>query len=285
VCRESGQRYLEGTNVLETRFEAEGGRLAITDFMPLRGSILGPGNPDAPPELHRLVRCLEGAVEVEVEWSPRFDYARAPTRISRVDDGFLASVGSEWMVLGGLPSGVEIYEDEYGPVLRARFRLRAGEQVALVARYGSDEAACSIEECLGSLRETADAWRAWVHACAGEECAFAGPCHPQVVRSGLVLKLLTHPHTGAIAAAPTTSLPEEIGGVRNWDYRYTWIRDAAFTAQALFSLGHRAEALDFLQWAQRVSMVKGDRPFGLQIMYGLHGETELPEIELEHLMG
>jgi GH15 family glucan-1,4-alpha-glucosidase len=98
------------------------------------------------------------------------------------------------------------------------------------------------------------------------------------VRSGLALKLLTHAHTGALAAAATTSLPEEIGGLRNWDYRYTWIRDAAFTVQALLALRHRAEALGFLEWVGKVQ-----EP--LQVMYGLHGETELPEIELTHLAG
>jgi GH15 family glucan-1,4-alpha-glucosidase len=283
----SEQRYLEATNVLETLFEAGGGRLSVTDFMPLHGSILGAGDPLTAPEIHRILRCEQGEVEVEVEWSPRFDYARAVPRVARLTGGFVAEANGERVTLGGLPAdAVEIAEGEGGPVLHARIRLPAGERMVLVTRYGSPDARAALNESLSALETTIHAWREWAHHCERpEECAFAGEWHPQVIRSGLALKLLTHPETGAIAAAATASLPENIGGVRNWDYRFTWIRDAAFTAQALFAVGHRAEALDFLKWAHGVSSVKGDRPFGLQIMYGLHGETELPEFDLEHLEG
>ena len=175
----------------------------------------------------------------------------------------------------------------HGPVFRARFTLRAGERVALLCRYGVTEAEADLSECDALLQETVAAWRGWVHSCSDNPggCAFGGPWHELTIRSGLVLKLLTHPDTGAIAAAPTTSLPEDIGGVRNWDYRFSWIRDAAFTAQALFSLGHHAEALDFVHFAQRVAKAGGDHPLQLQIMYGLHGETDLTEETLPHLEG
>ena len=283
----SSQHYLENTNVLQTTFETGVGRLTLTDFMPLRGSILGAGVPPTAPELHRVLRCEAGDVDVEVEWAPRFDYGRGATVIEALPGGFIARAGGERLTLGGLPSAeAQAADDEFGPVLRARFRLSAGEQVGLIARYGTEHAACTLQECFAALDETAEAWREWAHHCEHEEeCAFGGPWHPQVVRSGLLLKLLTHPDTGAIAAAPTTSLPEEIGGVRNWDYRFSWIRDSAFAAQALCALGHRAEGLDFLGWAQQVSMIRGEHERGLQIMYGLHGETELPEVVLEHLEG
>jgi GH15 family glucan-1,4-alpha-glucosidase len=133
------------------------------------------------------------------------------------------------------------------------------------------------------LRETIETWRSWVSS-ETRDRSWAGDCAPHVVRSELVLKLLTHPTTGAIAAAATTSLPESIGGVRNWDYRFTWIRDAAFTVQALMAVGHRAEALDFLSFAERAALSRDDL-WGLQIMYGLRGETHLPERELPHLSG
>ena len=283
------QRYLGNTNVLETTFDAEAGRLSVIDFMPITGSIVGVGPPPTAPELHRLVRCEQGQVEVEVEWSPRFDYARAPTRITAAEGGFVAHGAGTRASLGGLVGdGARITQEEAGPVLHARLRLQAGDSVALVARYDSGECRCSVRDTEMALKETLSAWNDWAHHCVGADeggCAFAGRRHPQVVRSGLVLKLLTHPGTGAIAAAATTSLPEEIGGVRNWDYRFSWIRDAAFTGQALFSIGHRAEALDFLLWAQHVSRTDGSDPLELRILYGLHEGVDLTERELEHLEG
>ena len=294
----STQRYLDSTNVLETRFESSDGMFTLTDFMPLRGSIVGAGNPDTSPTLLRLLRCEEGEVEVGLEWSPRFDYARAVTNIERTESGALAhagetenETGGEVMALAGFPrapsGSVKISDDGHGSVLRARFTLRAGERMALVNRYGVTEIEADLGECDALLQETVAAWRGWVHSCSDNPggCAFGGPWHDLTVRSGLVLKLLTHPDTGAIAAAPTTSLPEDIGGVRNWDYRFSWIRDAAFTAQALFALGHHAEALDFVHFAQRAAKAGGDHPLQLQIMYGLHGETDLTEKTLAHLEG
>ena len=296
---ESTQRYLDDTNVLETSFtppesEAGAGTLVITDFMPLRGSIIGAGDPDTSPTLLRLLDCKEGEVEVALEWSPRFDYARADAFIERTKNGARAhagdKTGGEVMVLAGLPGAlgeVAVTDGGHGPVFRARFTVRAGERVALVNRYGVAEAETEPGECDALLQETLEAWRGWVHSCSSNPggCAFGGPWHDLTVRSALVLKLLTHPDTGAIAAAPTTSLPEEIGGVRNWDYRFSWIRDAAFTAQALFALGHHAEALDFVHFAQRAAKAGGDHPLKMQIMYGLHGETDLTEETLPHLEG
>jgi GH15 family glucan-1,4-alpha-glucosidase len=281
------QRYLASTNVLETRFEDEKGRLCLTDFMPLYSSIVDPTPLETSPTLYRLLHCKTGEVEVEVEWSPRFNYARAEVRMEQTKSGFLARAGEEAMVLRGLPANAgEIRDDGPGPVLQARFPLRQGERLALTAQYGAEQVNGGLQEGLDALEGTAAAWREWAHSCEGpERCVFAGPYHEQAVRSALVLKLLTHPDTGAIAAAPTTSLPEEIGGVRNWDYRYAWIRDSAFTAQALFSLGHRTAARDFLAFAQRAAMEGGEALLDLQIMYGLHGETDLSEQTLSHLEG
>jgi GH15 family glucan-1,4-alpha-glucosidase len=283
----SEQHYIEGTNVLQTVFEIKGGRLTVTDFMPLRGSITGSGTPPTTPQIHRIISCEEGEVDVVVDWSPRFDYARAQAQITPLDGGFWANsaLGSLNLVMAR-PMETTVVGSEEGPSLQARVSLTRGESTALTTRYGSSDPRCDLSECRAALEDTVASWRAWAHHCERQDaCAFAGPWHSQVVRSGLTLKLLTHPDTGAIAAAPTTSLPEEVGGVRNWDYRYTWIRDAAFTAQALFSLGHRTEAVDFLTWAERVSMVKESQTFNLQIMYGLRGETELPEHVLDHLQG
>lgn len=284
---EGAQRYRSGTNVLETVFDAEGGRLVLTDFMPLHGDIRQGGRPPTAPELHRLLHCEAGTVEIEIEWAPRFDYARHPPRMREAAGGWVAEAGGTQLTLTADPgiSG-EVRSDGFGPVLVARLRLDAGEQLALVCRLGAVTHRYGQAAVREALAHTETAWREWAHTCAeGEVCTFGGPYHALVVRSGLALKLLTHPGTGAIAAAATTSLPEEVGGVRNWDYRFSWIRDAAFTAQALFSLGHRAEALGFLRWCAEVAAARGERDWGLQIMYGLHGERELPEAELPHLEG
>ena len=189
-------------------------------------------------------------------------------------------------MLAGLPGAlgeVAVTDGGHGPRFPApRFTVRAGERVALVNRYGVAEAEAEPGECDALLQETLEAWRGWgafVLEQSRRLRLLAGPGTTSPVRSALVLKLLTHPDTGAIAPPrPPLSLPEEIGGVRNWDYRFSWIRDAAFTAQALFALGHHAEARDFVQFAQRVTKAGGnDHPLKIQIMYGLHGETDLTE--------
>lgn len=284
---QSRQRYLDNTNVLETHFETDEGKLVVTDFMPLLASIIGADDPHTSPTIHRLVHCEAGEVEVEVVWAPRFDYARASMQIEKRGSLFLARGSGECMILGGLPLGSARIIEDHGPVLHLRVRLRAGERLPLLTRYRAERARVDVEASIATLERTTGIWREWVNS-GGEETqeqAFGGRWRKQVVRSALVLKLLTHPDSGAIAAAPTTSLPEEVGGVRNWDYRYSWIRDSAFTAQALFGLGYQAEALDFLQWAEHAAMGGGEELLDLQIMYGLHGETDLREKVLDHLEG
>lgn len=277
------QSYIRDTNVLETRFRGAGGQVTLTDFMPLRGSIVGCEDPDARHEIHRIVQCDSGTVELEIEWSPRFGYAERETRLERGRDGFIARLDDECAVLRGLDAVATVERESSGSVLRARMRISGGERIALVMRHGADDVHHSVDEASRMLRETIATWRDWVFVKSSDR-SWAGESESQVIRSELVLKLLTHPTTGAIAAAATTSLPESIGGVRNWDYRFTWIRDAAFTVQALMAVGHRAEALDFLAFAERAAMSRDD-VWGLQIMYGLRGETSLPERELSHLSG
>ena len=290
ATRGTEQSYEPSTNVLETRFDTETGRLVLTDFMPLAGNIAGAGRESPESAVYRLLECTAGYVTVLVEWSPRLDYARAQMTIRRTDGGAIAaaegaSAGGQ-VSLGGLPHDADVADDEGGPVLRATIRLPAGCRHLLVTRHGDGDTTADLETGMAALEATREAWRSWVaDSSFTEEHTFLADRHEQLVRSGLALKLLTHRHTGAIAAAATTSLPEVIGGVRNWDYRYTWVRDAAFTAQALFALGHRAEAVQFLDFVQRVSHAKSRKEFRLQIMYGLHGESDLDPIELPHLEG
>jgi len=281
------QEYLEDSNVLRTTFRGDGFLLSIVDFMPLAGAIEGSGGARSPAEIHRLITVEGGEAEVDVLWSPRFDYARAAPVIVRGSGGFVATAGEHTLALGGLDEGEgKVLDDGAGPAVVARLRLRPAEPRVLVTRWGSEERGCGLTATEELLEETLSAWQGWVRSDGGDGgYAWAGSYSPLVTRSELALKLLTHNDTGAIAAAPTTSLPEEIGGVRNWDYRFTWIRDASLTAQALVSLGHSREAEDFLLWAERVSEASCGDDWRVQIMYGLHGEADLTEVELGHLEG
>jgi GH15 family glucan-1,4-alpha-glucosidase len=283
--RRGEQRYLEGTNVLETAWDVGAAKVTVTDFMPLHGSILGAGHPPTSPRIYRVVRCDGGDCEVEVEWAPRFDYARAEMRIEERDGGVVAEGGGERIVLAGLPGAVRTEEGESGPTVRASLRISAGDVVPLVTTYGNDDAERALAQWEDALRGTVEAWREWLDSREQpERCDFAGEWQPLLERSGLALKLLTYPDTGGIVAAATTSLPEKIGGVRNWDYRYTWIRDASFTAQAFVALGRRDEAVDFLEWAEHVSM-RDEAEGRLHLMYTVDGEADIPEEELPHLEG
>ncbi len=279
------QGYIEDTNVLITRFTTDTGRLAVTDLMPLAGEIAGRGGSHAPPVIIRILECEEGVVDVAVEWSPRFDYARIQTWIEEVPGGWLATGGGEALFLCGLESD-ESDASRRDATLRARFTMRKGDRRLLQTRWGLEDMTCDPTRAEAALAGTVQVWRTWAHY---EDLAqtprWAGEWLPYVTRSELTLKLLTMADTGAIAAAPTTSLPEEIGGVRNWDYRYAWVRDASMTAQALVSLGHPREAIEFLQWMERTAEAHtGARQ--PQVLFALHDATaDLTEIELEHLEG
>jgi GH15 family glucan-1,4-alpha-glucosidase len=288
------QKYLHETNVLETRFTVDGGCISVVDFMPIAGSIIGVDAPETRPEIQRLIRCEWGTVELEIEWSPRFGYSENPTRIEPADGGWIARLGSEWASLGCFKTEDDpdrstsgdraIEHGRFGDTVRVRRKLSSGQPLALVMRFGEVETAHSPEACHQALGDSVETWRAWVRVETADR-EWAKKFKPQVIRSELVLKLLTRPSTGAIAAAATTSLPEVIGGIRNWDYRFTWIRDSAFTVQALLAVGHRAEALDFLGFVERAAMSNSEQGFGLQIMYGMSGETDLSERDLPFLSG
>ena len=258
----------------------------VTDFLPLNGSLDEPAETETEPAVHRLLRAEGGGVQAEVEWAPRFGYADQVPEVARTEHGWLAWAGTRSLHLAGVGDEARVEEDGNGWVLRARLRLEGGEHRALGTRWGTEAAVVDSAESRRRQDATVEAWRAWVHkAAATGPRDWAHPHQELVVRSELVLKLLTHADTGAIAAAATTSLPEEIGGVRNWDYRFAWIRDAGLAAQAMFALGHRTEAGAFIDWAERSARESGDRGRGLQILYGLHGEAEFDEHELPGLEG
>jgi GH15 family glucan-1,4-alpha-glucosidase len=272
----SEQQYIENTNVLQTIFNSDTGSATLTDFMPMKD-----GHEAGSHELqtiYRKIACDQGKVDLSIEFNPRFDYARAETAIKETENGLAATGNDEEL---HLKSDIKLKID--GAMSPTDFSIKEGETLWFVLQHGHNIKVLP-GGCDCALDETVKYWQEWAHKCGPDGCLFDEPWHDLIVRSGLVLKLLTHHETGSICAAPTTSLPEEIGGERNWDYRYNWIRDAAFTVQALHSLGHTREAKNHLNWFLNLCSSKVE-PDKLQIMYGLHGETELNEEELPHLSG
>ena len=278
VDYDSRQAYLPNTNVLETTFETDAGTAVLTDFMPMLSD-----DPDAPfsePWLYRKVECREGEVTLGVEFTPRFDYARARTVVEPLADGVIARGNGEHVSLTP-PQPLEVEND----AATGTHTLTAGEEAWYSLQYGQRMRPKSVDP-QSLLDRTVAYWQNWTHECPEEgECLFAGPEHDLVVRSELVLKLLKHHVTGAIAAAPTTSLPELVGGERNWDYRFSWIRDASFTVQALFKLGHVREAEDYFDWCVDILHTESETFQPISPLYGLHGTSQLSEEILHHLSG
>ena len=268
--------YRPGGFVLETRFETDGGVLLVTDVLVhVRDD---PDAPEDPPmELLRELRCEAGEVEVDVVLRPRFEYALVVPRVRREGDLLVVYGGSAALVV---ESDAELVNGDQADLV-ARPRLRRGEQ--RYVRLHSSQPHRVVAERIGPrrvrrrIRDTEEYWREW-----SERCSYRGRYHGAVVRSALVLKALTNWPTGAVVAAPTTSLPEAPGGERNWDYRFTWLRDSDLHLDALFRLGYRDEGQAYMEWLKRTT---AGRAADLQVCYGVGGERLLPEIELPHLAG
>jgi GH15 family glucan-1,4-alpha-glucosidase len=276
----AARSYAGPTNVLETTFEAEGGAFRLTDLMPIERLDAARRGEDvaASCNILRLVEGLRGEVEVEVSFRPTFDYARAPTSISACAGGAVAHDGGRRSLTLSCPVPLRRSADG---ALVGRFRLGAGERVwlSLVYRDDADPRGLrpELRDAEARLAGTLAYWEEW-----WRHCSYEGPYRDLVRRSALVLKLLTFEPTGALVAAPTTSLPEEVGGVRNWDYRFTWLRDSALTIYALQLLGYKEEATDFFDWLDRLCLAcRGE----VQIMYSVRGESRLTEQTLAHLSG
>lgn len=270
------QFYWPETNVLITRFLSPHGAAELTDFMPI-----GTTAPDGR-HSHQLIRRLtavRGTIEFIMECSPAFDYARAAHE-TKIEDGG-ATFESEMLTIG-LAAHTPLKAD--GDGVTSRFSLNEGETAVFVLREvlpGGGCGVCLFEEQAELLfRDTVGYWRKWL-----SRCKYTGRWREIVHRSALALKLLTFEPSGAIIAAPTTSLPEGIGGERNWDYRYTWIRDSAFTIYAFMRLGFTEEAGRFMSFLTGICTSCSNNDSPLQIMYGIDGRTELVEETLDHLEG
>ena len=299
------QRYLRGSNVLQTRFSSSAGELVLTDFMPVETlsawQFRELNNNTWTREdgsCHCLVRveeCIRGEMPVTMTLKVSPDYAAAPSEVSLLSDdmGAVISGGQQHVGLGivgayRVPSfTMSVAPDPEGlhPVIVVQATLQEGERLLFAVGVGRNARAARrlAERELHErnfdweLAHTLHCWRTWL-----EGSNYRGPYAEWVQRSALVLKMMTYAPTGAIVAAPTTSLPENLGGIRNWDYRFTWLRDATFTLYALSMLGFTEEAHAFTHWLRRLSYSNGE---DLQIMYGIRGERELPERELANLDG
>jgi GH15 family glucan-1,4-alpha-glucosidase len=269
------QFYWPETNVLVTRFLSADGVGEVRDFMPVAGRASDPDQR----QIVRTVRAVRGTVTFHVACEPAFDYARADHETEFTDEG--ACFRSAEQALS-LSTDANLQRTETG--VAADVTLREGETTTLVLRDIDPAERCvrtlGPDEAERAFRNTVQFWRDWL-----SQCSYTGRWRETVYRSALTLKMLTYEPTGAIVAAPTCSLPEDIGGVRNWDYRYTWIRDAAFTLYAFLRIGFTDEARAFIDFLSTLceEAAAGEGP--LQIMYGIDGRTALDEETLDHLEG
>ena len=276
--RDTQRRYLPETNVLETTFTTDSGQAVLVDFMPVNRPLDVP-EPRLENTRRTIVRlqCVEGWVHFKLECCPRFDYGSImPHSLLKSPHLGLAHGGKDAI---SIFCNVPMEEIEGGFV--AEGSLNAGASMCAAVTYESIHSHDTepLEEgvLMGRLEETVAYWHDWASI-----CTYEGAYRGDVLRSALTLKALTYAPSGALLASPTTSLPEVIGGVRNWDYRYTWIRDATFALYALFILGYREEAHEFKRWLEWSTM---GRARDLQVMYGITGERRLREIELADLEG
>ena len=271
------RRYVDDTNVLETRFETPTGELRLTDLMPVasedaKGDLLLPEH-----EILRVAECVRGEVDVVMAFTPRPGYGRAPGRIRDAGPaGIRVDTGEGLLVLrSDMPLAILAHDGVEG-----RARLRAGEAVHASLTLAADGPAVLPplgEWSRASIARSAAWWRDWA-----SKLRYDGPRRELVVRSALVLKLLGYAPSGAVVAAPTTSLPERIGGDLNWDYRFCWLRDAAFTVRALLGLGYADEARAFVDWLLHATRLTWPE---LRVLYDVHGNAPVRERILERFAG
>jgi alpha,alpha-trehalase len=279
----ASRRYLDQTMALETTFQAGDGTAVLTDAMAMghgdRGHHLGAGSPGV---LLRRLECTGGQIDVEVSYAPRPEFGLIHPILERVAGGIAARGGASRLLLSAPTlSALNVA----GATATARLRLVAGQTVSFALQHEQAWqpllAAWDADEIAARLADTLDGWRSWsaIHQ------SYEGPWRDLVHHSGRVLQALTFQPTGAIVAAPTTSLPEVIGGARNWDYRYTWVRDASLTMEALWVAACPDEANKFFAFLADAAASQLRTGMDLQIMFGVGGERDLSERELPHLAG
>jgi GH15 family glucan-1,4-alpha-glucosidase len=273
------RRYLPNTNVLETTFETASGQALLVDFMPVSYETHRTGVPQVSlqRQIVRELRCERGSVEFEMTCMPRFDYGSIVPHVSLMRPGLGLAHGGQDAISVQCSSPMSEHEDGFV----AEGTLREGDSVYAWVRYepGQPHELVEADELRvhSLLEQTVAYWTNWSWG-----CTYHGEYRDDVIRAALTLKALTYAPSGALLAAATTSLPEVVGGARNWDYRFTWIRDATFALYALSTLGFHQEGQDFKKWLEWSTL---GRARDLQIMYGITGERRLTEIELSDLEG
>jgi GH15 family glucan-1,4-alpha-glucosidase len=274
------RRYIENTNVLQTTFGTASGKVVLTDFMSVTSEANKHQRLWPEHELVRQIRCEGGDAEVIFEFNPRLNYGRVVPKIDNVGKlGWRFGVGTHVYTLRG-DVDLDRFRQSDSPHVIAKLRLKAGETMTFSLNFSEEGPAVLPplgDDASERLRLTIDWWRGWI-----SQSNYRGPYERQVVRSALVLKLLSYAPSGAIVAAPTTSLPERTGGDLNWDYRFAWLRDAAFTVHTLFGLGYKDDAEAFVNWLLHATNLTRPR---LRVSYDVFGERPGPECELSHLGG
>jgi GH15 family glucan-1,4-alpha-glucosidase len=269
------QFYWPETNVLVTRFLSGEGVGEVCDFMPVTGRANDPRHR----QIIRTVRAVRGTVVFQIDCQPAFNYARDDHETELIREGACFRTADRAL---NLSAAVNLRKHQDG--VMGDVTLEEGESTTLVLRDIEPGGRCvrtlSPEEADQAFRDTVQYWRDWL-----SQSTYTGRWREMVHRSALTLKLLTYEPTGAIVAAPTCSLPEDIGGERNWDYRYTWIRDAAFTLYAFLRIGFTEEARDFIDFLSQIYTEEAAGKGPLQVMYGIDGRTDLTEETLDHLEG
>ncbi|WP_055490764.1 glycoside hydrolase family 15 protein [Streptomyces sp. TP-A0356] len=275
------RRYVEETLVLETTFRTAGGTAVLRDALALgrreRGHALGTASPGI---LLRQITCTEGRMPIEIAYAPRPEFGLVHPLLSRVQGGLTAYGGAQVLLLSS-PVDLEVS----GSTAHGRITLRAPDRLGFALHvgpaWGSEPTRWRARRIRRRLNDTVEGWRSWSRLHRG----YVGPWQDEVGHSGRVLRALTFAPTGAIVAAATSSLPERAGGTRNWDYRYTWVRDASFTLQALATAACEKEKDKFFGFVARAAATQLHRGVDLQIVYGIGGERDLSERLLPHLTG
>ncbi len=275
------RKYVDGTLVLETTFESTAGKAVLRDTMAVgstnQGHELGA---DAPHALLRSISCLEGQMEFEMEYAPRAEYGLVLPLLIAVKDGILGRGGASVLLLS-----TAIKSEPHENIAKSQFILKKGETISAALQHRSSWEAraehWNQQEIIRRIEQTINSWQSWSRLHQN----YDGPLRELVLHGGRVLQGLTYFPTGAMVAAVTTSLPEAVGGSRNWDYRYSWVRDSSFTLSALWVAACPEEAHKFFDFLAGAALTQMRRGAHLQIMFGIGGEHDLTEREIPYLSG